>query len=63
LMNAGAGLDLEFTPLAGKLKLVGRIRFFRFKRRKSVTIASFKTRTQRKSLFQVQLPHAEVLSL
>ncbi|MDH5674312.1 MAG: hypothetical protein OEZ06_19315 [Myxococcales bacterium] len=61
LVHAGVGQDLTFLPLAGELKLVGTIRFFRKKVSRSVTIVSFQTQEMRQALFSRVLPGAQVV--
>ncbi|MEM6863140.1 MAG: hypothetical protein AAF627_20555 [Myxococcota bacterium] len=62
LVHAGVIQRLTFQPLEGALKLVGRIRFFRRSRSRSVTIVSFRTRELSRTLFSRQMDEAEVLT-
>lgn len=61
LVFGEAGLNLDFTPLSGRLALVGRVGFRRFSRSKSVTIVRFSTKTIRTNLLNRSMKAAEVI--
>ncbi|MEM1030348.1 MAG: hypothetical protein AAGN82_08360 [Myxococcota bacterium] len=61
LVFGRAGLDLDFTPVTGRLALVGRVKVGPFRRSKTVTIVRFSSPTIRTNLLERSMGSAEVI--